>query len=152
LASLRRTVAERLWGLTSVVRHVAPQTAQGSKIFTSGNLSSRPRPGTAMLTAILEPVEAMAPAPVPELTPVRVNATTPGLMDTPLLHTAYGAERDTIVQNRAAILPRRCVGSAEEVAQVIVLLMTNAYLTGEVVHVGGGGRFVSQCSIDAVYN
>jgi NAD(P)-dependent dehydrogenase (short-subunit alcohol dehydrogenase family) len=72
---------------------------------------------------------------------VCVNAVTPGLIDTPPLHTAYGGERDTIVNNRAAILPGRRVGSAEEVAQVIVLLMTNAYMTGEVVHVGGGGRF-----------
>jgi hypothetical protein len=41
-------------------------------------------------------------------------------------------------------LPGKLVGTAEEVTQVIVLLMTNAYLTGEVVHVGGGGRFASQ--------
>jgi hypothetical protein len=34
------------------------------------------------------------------------------------------------------------VGSSEEVEQVMVLLMTNAYLTGEVVRVGGGGRSV----------
>jgi hypothetical protein len=40
-----------------------------------------------------------------ELAPVRVNAVTLGLMDTSLLHTAYGAERDTIMKNRAAILP-----------------------------------------------
>ena len=69
-------------------------------------------------------------------------------MNTPLLHTAYGAERDTIVKNRAAILPGRRVGTADEVAQVILMLMTNDYMTGEVVHVDGGGRFVSQCSID----
>jgi enoyl-[acyl-carrier-protein] reductase (NADH) len=79
-----------------------------------------------------------------ELSPARVNAITPGLIDTPPLHTAYGAERDTIVKNRAAILPGRRVGTAEEVAQVILMLMTNAYLTGDVVHVGGGGRFASQ--------
>jgi NAD(P)-dependent dehydrogenase (short-subunit alcohol dehydrogenase family) len=69
-----------------------------------------------------------------------MNAVTPGLIDTPLLHTVYGAGRDAIVQNRAAVLPGRQVGTVEEVAQVIVSLMTNAYLTGEVVHVDGGGR------------
>jgi NAD(P)-dependent dehydrogenase (short-subunit alcohol dehydrogenase family) len=91
-----------------------------------------------MLTAMLSAVEALAL----ELAPVRVNAVTPGLIDTPLLYTAYGPERDTIVKSRAAILPGRHVGTADEVARVIVLLMTNAYLTGEVVHVDGGGRFV----------
>jgi hypothetical protein len=64
-----------------------PRMAQGSITFASGSLSSRPRPGTVMLTAILSAVEA----PALELAPVRVNAVTPSLMDTPLLHTAYGA-------------------------------------------------------------
>jgi NAD(P)-dependent dehydrogenase (short-subunit alcohol dehydrogenase family) len=63
-------------------------------------------------------------------------------MDMPLLHTAYGPERNTLVKHRAAILPGRRVGMAEDVAQVILMLMTNAYMTGEVVHVDGGGRFV----------
>jgi NAD(P)-dependent dehydrogenase (short-subunit alcohol dehydrogenase family) len=95
-----------------------------------------------MLTAMLSAVEALAPALALELAPVRVSALTPGLIDTPLLHTAYGAERDTISKNRAAILRGRRVGTAEEVAQVILMLMTNAYVTGEVVHVDGGGRFI----------
>jgi NAD(P)-dependent dehydrogenase (short-subunit alcohol dehydrogenase family) len=34
-----------------------------------------------------------------ELAPVRVNAVTPGLIKPPRLHTADGAERQTIVQN-----------------------------------------------------
>jgi NAD(P)-dependent dehydrogenase (short-subunit alcohol dehydrogenase family) len=77
-----------------------------------------------------------------ELAPVRVNGVTPGLIDIPLLHTAYGAGRDAIVQNRAAILPGTSVGAADEVAQVILMLMTNDYVTGEVVQVDGGSRFV----------
>ena len=95
-----------------------------------------------MLTAMLSAVEALAPALALELAPVRLNAVTPGLIDTPLLHTAYGAERDTIIKNRAAILPGRRVGLADEVAQGIVVLMTNDSVPGEVVHVDGGGRFV----------
>jgi NAD(P)-dependent dehydrogenase (short-subunit alcohol dehydrogenase family) len=118
VAKLRCIVDARLWGLTSMVRHAAPQTAQGSIIFTSGSLSSRPCPGSAMLTAMLSAVEALAPALALELAPVRVNAVTPGLVDSPLLHTADGAERDTIITNRAAILPGRRVGTADEVAQV----------------------------------
>jgi NAD(P)-dependent dehydrogenase (short-subunit alcohol dehydrogenase family) len=82
LATLRQIVDERLWGLTSVVRHAAPRMQQGSITFTSGSLSSRPRPGTAILAA----VEALAPALALELAPVRVNAVTWGLIDTPPPH------------------------------------------------------------------
>jgi len=132
--------------------HAAPRMPQGSIIITSGSLSSRPRLGAAMLTAMLSAVEALAPALALELAPLRVNAVTPGLTDTPLLHTAYRAERDTLVKNRAAILPGRRVGTADEVAQVILMLMTNDYLADEVVHVDGGGRFVSHHSSDSVYD
>lgn len=73
--------------------------------------------------------------------PMRVNAVTPGLIDTPRFHTADEADRDTIVNNRSVILLRKRVGSAAgEVAQV--MLMTNAYKTREVVPVDGGGCFV----------
>ena len=40
------------------------------------------------------------------------------------------------------MVPGRCVGTADEVTQVILMLMTNTYITGEAVHVDGGGRFV----------
>ena len=128
--------------MTYVVRHAAPKMTQGSITFTSGGLSSRPRVGSAMLTAALAGVEAMTPALALELAPIRVNTVTPGLIDTPLLHHAYGAEREAIMANRAAVLPGKRVGTAEEVAQVMLMLMTNAYMTGEVLHIDGGGRFV----------
>jgi hypothetical protein len=47
-----------------------------------------------------------------------------------------------IVQNRAAILPGRRVGTADEVAQVILMLMTHGYMIREVVHVNEGGRYI----------
>jgi NAD(P)-dependent dehydrogenase (short-subunit alcohol dehydrogenase family) len=87
-------------------------------------------------------VEALAPALALKLASVRANAVTPGLIDTPLLHTAYGPERDTIVKYRAANLPGRRVGTADEVVQVVLMLMTNDYMTREVVQLDGGGRFV----------
>lgn len=142
LTNLRRIIDERIWGLTYVVRQAVPRMTRGSITFTSGGLSSRPRVGAAMLTAALAGVEALAPALALEVAPVRVNAVTPGLIDTPLLHTAYGPERDTIVNNRAAILPGKRIGSADEVAQAILMLMTNEYITGEVLHIDGGSRFI----------
>jgi NAD(P)-dependent dehydrogenase (short-subunit alcohol dehydrogenase family) len=138
LATLRHIVNARLWWLTSVVRHAAPPDGSGvDYVHVRRSVVAFPR-RTSMRSA----VEALTPVLARELAPVRVNVVTQSLIDTPLLHTAYGAEHDAIVQNRAAVLPGRRAGTAEEVAQVIVLLMTNAYLTGEVVHVDEGGRFV----------
>jgi NAD(P)-dependent dehydrogenase (short-subunit alcohol dehydrogenase family) len=142
LATLRHIVDERIWGPTYVVRHARPRMTSGSITFTSGGLSSRQRLGAAMITAGLAAVEALAPALALELAPVRVNAVTPGLIDTPLLHAAYGANRDALVNSRAAALPGKRVGTADEVAQAIIMLMTNEYINGAVLHIDGGGRFL----------
>jgi NAD(P)-dependent dehydrogenase (short-subunit alcohol dehydrogenase family) len=115
LDMLRCIVDERLWGLISVVRHADPRMAQGSITVTSGSPSLRPSPGTAMVTAMRSAVKALTPALALELPPVCVNAVAPPLIDTPLLHIAYGPQRDTIVKSRAAILPGKRVGTADEV-------------------------------------
>jgi NAD(P)-dependent dehydrogenase (short-subunit alcohol dehydrogenase family) len=142
LSTLRHIVDERIWGPTYVVRHARPRMTGGSMTFTSGGLSSRPRLGAAMITAGLAAVEALAPALALELAPVRVNAVTPGLIDTPLLYAAYGANRDALVNGRAAVLPGKRIGTADEVAQAIIMLMTNEYINGAVLHIDGGGRFL----------
>lgn len=142
LDTLRRIVDERLWGVIHVVRQATPRMTEGSITLTSGSLSSRPRLGAAMFTAMLAAVEALTPALALELAPIRVNTVTPGLIDTPLLQAAYGANRDTVVNNRAAILPGKRVGTADEVAQAMVMLMTNPYINGTVLHIDGAGRFV----------
>jgi hypothetical protein len=103
-----------------------------------------------MLTAMLAAAEALAPALALELAPVRVNAVTAGLIDTSLMYTASGAELDTITKNPAAISPEKCVGTADEVAQVIFMLMTNDYLTEEVVHGDRGVRFMEHRSSDRI--
>lgn len=143
LDNLRRIVDERLIGLAHVVRQAKPRMTEGSITFTSGTLSSRPRPGNAMFTAMLAAVEALAPALALELAPIRVNVVTPGLIDTPLLDGAFGSDRETLIAARSAILPVKRVGTADEVAQAIVMCMTNGYLNGTVLHIDGGGRYVS---------
>ena len=140
--TLRAIIEERILGVAHVVRHARPRMTQGSITFTSGGLSTRPRPGTAMLTAALAAVEAMTPALVQELDPIRVNTVTPGLIDTPLLEDAYGSEREALIESRAATLPGKRIGTADEVAQAIVMCMTNAYLNGTIIPIDGGGRFM----------
>lgn len=141
LETLRSIVDVRLWGVVHAVRHAAPKmTDGGSLTLMSGGISSRPRVGAAMFTSILSGVEALAPALALELAPVRVNCVTPGLVDTPLSNT--GPDARARLDARAAALPGKRIGQPEDIAQVILMLMQNAYITGEVIHVDGGGRFI----------
>lgn len=42
---------------------------------------------------------------------------------------------------RGQILPVGRIGTAEELAEVYLMLMKNGYITGEVLQVDGGGRY-----------
>jgi NAD(P)-dependent dehydrogenase (short-subunit alcohol dehydrogenase family) len=83
-------------------------------------------------------IETLAKGLALELAPIRVNAVAPGMIDTPIL----GEHRARATQWAEASLPVKRMGLAEEVAQAVVLLMTNGFVTGEVVHIDGGGRLV----------
>ena len=140
LDTLRAIVDERLWGVVNVVRAAAPKMTGGSITLTSGGIVSRPRVGGAMLTAVLSSVEALSRALALELAPVRVNTVTPGVVDTPLQRTSPGWEER--LHARGEVLPAGRVGAPKDIAQVMLMLMTNGYLTGEIIHVDGGGRYV----------
>ncbi|MGE3857057.1 MAG: SDR family oxidoreductase [Dehalococcoidia bacterium] len=140
LSTLQQIVDQRIWGPIHAVRAAAPKMTGGSITFTSGGIASRPRAGAGMFTAALSTVEALPRALALELAPVRVNTVTPGVVDTPLQHTGEGWEER--LRARGEALPVRRVGAADEIAAVMVMLMTNGYITGEVIHADGGGRFV----------
>ena len=67
-----------------------------------------------------------------------MNAVAGGTIDTPLM----GDDREEMVAWATDTLPVKRIGLAEEVAQAVVLLMTNGFITGEVLHMDGGGRLV----------
>lgn len=77
-----------------------------------------------------------------DLAPIRVNAVAPGWIDTPRLERTFGAERAVRVEAIARRLPGRRIGAADEVARAVLMLMTNAYINGEVLHIDGAGRHV----------
>jgi len=64
---------------------------------------------------------------------VRVNAVAPGLVDTP-----WTADWDVVREFVRAQAPLRRSGTPEDIAQVILGVLTARYMTGEVVLVDGG--------------
>jgi 3-oxoacyl-[acyl-carrier protein] reductase len=72
-----------------------------------------------------------------ELAPrVRVNAVSPGLIDTPMIRPLMQARGATLIDQT----PLKRLGTPEEVARVIAFLCSDwaSFVTGETVHVNGG--------------
>jgi 3-oxoacyl-[acyl-carrier protein] reductase len=72
-----------------------------------------------------------------ELAPrVRVNAVSPGLIDTPMVRPLMAARGPQLIEQT----PLKRLGTSEEVARVIAFLCSDwaSFITGETVHVNGG--------------
>ncbi len=142
LEALGRPIQERIWGAVYAVRHAAPKMSDGSIMLMSGLFSTRPIAGMAMAATAVGGIEAMSRALALELAPIRVNAIAPGYIDTPLLQAAFADQYESVVKAQAATLPVKRIGTAEEAARSILFLMTTSFITGEVLHLDGGGRYV----------
>ncbi len=70
---------------------------------------------------------------------IRVNTVAPGLIDTPIYGEGEASEAFKDSLKRDVLFPTR-LGSSDELARMVVELLTNPYVNGEVVRVDGGAR------------
>jgi NAD(P)-dependent dehydrogenase (short-subunit alcohol dehydrogenase family) len=70
---------------------------------------------------------------------VRVNTIAPGLIDTPIYGEGEGSEKFKANLAQNVLFPKR-LGYAEELASMVVELITNDYMNAEIVRVDGGIR------------
>lgn len=130
---------DKLWGYANVVRHGARNLADGGSItLVSGAPARHCKPGQIALSSVGAAVEAMVRALAVELAPrIRINVVSPGTIDTPMV-AARGAERDALYARMTSnnLIPR--AGTADEVAQGLMFVITNDFVTGSTVDVDGG--------------
>ncbi|SFC30540.1 NAD(P)-dependent dehydrogenase, short-chain alcohol dehydrogenase family [Nocardioides terrae] len=70
---------------------------------------------------------------------IRVNTVAPGLIDTPIYDGFPDPEEFKAKLGESVLFPHR-LGSADELASMVVELLTNDYMNGETVRVDGGIR------------
>jgi NAD(P)-dependent dehydrogenase (short-subunit alcohol dehydrogenase family) len=129
---------DKLWGYANVVRFGARHLpADGCIVLVSGSPARRIKPGQIAIGSVGGAVEAFVRGVAPELAPRRINVVSPGLIDTPMV-SLQGAEREAHYKKLTAghLIPR--AGTADEVAQAIMLTVNNDFMTGATVDVDGG--------------
>ncbi len=113
---------------------------RGSITFVTANSARMGNPGTAGLAAINGALGAMVLPLAHELGPVRVNAVSPGVIDTPWWDRQPAELKHRLFGRIAATVPVRRVGLPEDIADAIVFLAGNSYVTGIILDVDGGMR------------
>jgi NAD(P)-dependent dehydrogenase (short-subunit alcohol dehydrogenase family) len=139
LKAAYKSMDSKFWGAYRVARS-AMFSKEGSLTLVSGFLSHRPDANSVLQGAIINSaIEGLVRGLALEFAPVRVNAVSPGIVDTTLYHKLPKAERDQMLRRAADRLPVRRVGEADDVAAAILLLATNPFATGSVLTLDGGG-------------
>jgi NAD(P)-dependent dehydrogenase (short-subunit alcohol dehydrogenase family) len=137
--SVRPALETRFWGAFNAAKFAAARMGAGGSItFMSGAAAIRPIRGASVATASCAAVEAFARALAVDLAPIRVNAIQPGLIDTPFLDT-LGDRRNAFIAEYSKRLPVGRPGRPEEVADAVLFLMKNGFVTGITLTIDGGG-------------
>jgi NAD(P)-dependent dehydrogenase (short-subunit alcohol dehydrogenase family) len=146
LAELEMDAAERsfddhVWLAFRVARS-APVRPGGSLTFVGGTGGRRAGVGLAPISVGTAALPAAVRTFALELAPTRVNLVAPGFVDTPLSAALLGDGLEARREQLRSTLPIGRVVGPDDVAALIVHVMTNTALTGAVFDIDGGQQLL----------
>ena len=137
LADAAAAMDSKFWGAYRVAR-AARIGDGGSLTLISGFLSERPS-GTAVLQgAINAALESLVRGLALEFAPIRVNAVSPGVIETPIWDDLPFEKRKALFESTACHLPAGRIGQPKDIANAVLFVMTTSFVTGSTIRVDGG--------------
>jgi NAD(P)-dependent dehydrogenase (short-subunit alcohol dehydrogenase family) len=126
--------------LRAVATALPTLAERGSVTLVSAGSAQAALPGTAALAAVNGALEAAVPPLARELAPRRVNAVSPGVIETGWWDELPEADRQATFDQFAQQTPVGRNGNGEDVAHAIAALIENDYISGVVLPCDGGLR------------
>lgn len=128
----------KLWGYANAVRTGAPFLAEdGSITLVSGSPARKIKPGQSALSCVGGAVENLARCLAVEMAPIRVNIVSPGTIDTAMFDSFGDAREERLKAVTGGHLIKRA-GTPDEVAEGVLFVINNRFVTGTTVDVDGG--------------
>jgi len=144
-ADLRSGFEAKFWTHAALAQESLSQlNASGSITFVSSISARAANPGTAGLSAINAAIEGLVKPLAVELRPRRVNTVSPGVIDTPWWNWMPDEQKRGAFDKFAAATPVGRIGKPQDIAEAIVFLIGNSFMTGCVLECDGGMRLVGQ--------
>jgi NAD(P)-dependent dehydrogenase (short-subunit alcohol dehydrogenase family) len=125
----------KLFGYLHAIRQAR---VTGSVTLVSAASARAALPGTVALAAVNGAIERIVSPLAAELSPVRVNAVSPGAVDTPWWSFLPDETREASFAEFVKDMPVKRVGTAADVADAIAYVIAASYVTGTVLPVDGG--------------
>ena len=137
--AVRRSFDTKVIGPLLLAKHLAPRMAEGgSFVIFSGAAATKITVGTLAVAITNAAADTLARSLALELAPIRVNAISPGVIDTSAWDGLGEQGKADYFAEMRQRNPARRIGTPTDVAQAVVFAMTNTFLTGQTLHIDGG--------------
>lgn len=144
ISEVKAGFEEKVYAHFASAQAALPQLRKnGSLTFVSAVTAHAAMPGTAGIGAANAAIAALVPILAVELRPLRVNAVSPGVIDTPWWNFLPDEQKATLFADYATQTPVGRVGSPEDIAQVITFLVADSFMSGQTIICDGGLRLTA---------
>ncbi len=126
-------------GPLMLAKHLGPKLNDGgSFVIFSGDAAFKIKVGTLAVAITNGAADTLARSLAVELAPIRVNAISPGTIDTGAWDGLGDDGKAALYQEVTETNPARRIGQADDIASAVIFCMTNTFLTGVTLKVDGG--------------
>jgi NAD(P)-dependent dehydrogenase (short-subunit alcohol dehydrogenase family) len=137
--AVRLSFDTKVIGPLLLAKHLAPRMGQrGSFIIFSGVAASKIAVGTLAVAITNGAADVLARSLALELAPIRVNAISPGVIDTGAWDALGEEGKTNYFEEIARRNPAHRIGTTHDIANGVLFAMTNTFLTGVTLHIDGG--------------
>ena len=139
LQVLREGFEEKYWANLNTIQAALPFINNGGSITVVTAISATAQlPGTSGLAAINGALEIMIAVWAKEMPHIRINAVSPGVVDTSWWDFLPEQAKQETFKQYATQIPAGRVGQPDEIANAILFLAGNQFMTGKVIGCDGG--------------
>jgi NAD(P)-dependent dehydrogenase (short-subunit alcohol dehydrogenase family) len=143
-AALRQAFDGKFFGYVKAIQAALPQMrSEGSVTMVTAASARAAFAGTAGIAAVNGALETMVAPLAVELAPLRVNAVSPGVIDTHWWNAMPADQRQAYFDAVSAVTPVRRVGKPEDVAEAITYLAGAGFVSGTVLECTGGSNLTA---------
>lgn len=137
--ALRLSFDTKVLGPIMLAKHFAPRiTGGGSFVLFSGVAAFKAAVGYLGVAVTNGAVDFLVRSLALELGPIRVNAVSPGVIDTGIWDALGEEGKRDYFKDLTERNPARRIGTVDDIADAVLFAMTNTFLTGVTLRVDGG--------------
>ncbi|SNT60658.1 NAD(P)-dependent dehydrogenase, short-chain alcohol dehydrogenase family [Asanoa hainanensis] len=138
-AAVRKSFDTKVIGPLMLAKHLAHRIDPGGSItLFSGVAAAKIAVGTMAVAITNGAADVLARSLALELAPIRVNAISPGVIDSGAWDDLGAEAKQAYIDTIRRRNPTRSIGTTGDIADGVLFAMTSPFLTGTTLHIDGG--------------